>query len=116
MVRQSRKRARLEQQSSSSPLVSLQTILSIAEETQRRLNEGEASFNAGHIICSGIKSTTDTEVNVKSLCLQTNPIKGPPHCVSVAVCEDTGSVKVSMSLLALEILMVMTPYICFRKQ
>ncbi|KAH7933118.1 hypothetical protein HPB49_008398 [Dermacentor silvarum] len=46
--------------------------------TQRCVNEGEAAFNADHIICCGIKSLTDTKVSVKSLCLQTIAIKGRP--------------------------------------
>ncbi|KAH6939606.1 hypothetical protein HPB50_019946 [Hyalomma asiaticum] len=93
VITQSRKRVRLEQQSTSGPLVSLQAILSLANETQRCVNEGEATFNAGHVVCCGIKSSTDTEVSVESLCLQTSAIKGPPHCVNVTVRQDTGSVK-----------------------
>ncbi|KAH6935841.1 hypothetical protein HPB50_010804 [Hyalomma asiaticum] len=93
VITQSRKRVRLEQQSTSGPLVSLQAILSLANETQRCVNEGEATFSAGHVVCCGIKSSTDTEVSVESLCLQTSAIKGPPHCVNVTVRQDTGSVK-----------------------
>ncbi|XP_077498960.1 uncharacterized protein LOC144110029 [Amblyomma americanum] len=73
-------------------------FVALTKETRRCVIEGESTFNAGLIVCCGIKKVTDTVVNVESLCLQTSAMKGPPHCVNVAVCKDTGSVKVSASI------------------
>ncbi|KAL1467594.1 hypothetical protein MTO96_042055 [Rhipicephalus appendiculatus] len=88
-----RKRARLENQAAYGPLVSLSAILDLAKETQRCVVEGEGAFNAGHIICCGIRETTSEAVQVESLCLQTSAIKGPPHTIKVQVCNTTGAVK-----------------------
>lgn len=92
-----RKRARLENQAAYEPLVSLSAILDLAKETQRCVVEGEAAFNAGHIICCGVRETTSAAVQVESLCLQTSAIKGPPHRINVQVCNATGAVNVSIS-------------------
>ncbi|XP_075540038.1 uncharacterized protein LOC142574935 [Dermacentor variabilis] len=88
-----RKRARLQVQAAHGPLVSLSAILDLAKETQRCVVEGEAAFNAGHIICCGIRATTSAAVEVESLCLQTSAVRGPPHTIKVQVCNETGAVK-----------------------
>lgn len=63
-----RKRAHLEERAASEPLVSLEAIFRLGKETQRCVVEGEATFNAGHIVlwynavygygcpCSGVLS------------------------------------------------------------
>ncbi|XP_072142332.1 uncharacterized protein [Dermacentor andersoni] len=90
-----RKRTRLQVQAAHGPLVSLSAILDLAKETQRCVSvEGEAVFNAGHIICCGIRATTSAAVEVESLCLQTSAVRGPPHTIKVQVCNETGAVKV----------------------
>ncbi|KAH6943280.1 hypothetical protein HPB50_018409 [Hyalomma asiaticum] len=88
-----RKRARLEERAASEPLVSLEAIFRLGKETQRCVVEGEATFNAGHIVCCGITQCTDTVVRVQAFCLQTSALKGPPHTVKIDVSKEPCSIR-----------------------
>lgn len=83
MIGTSRKRARLEEKADPGPLVSLQTIFSLADETRRCFVEGEAVYNASHTVFCGIREATDDMLSIEGLCLQPNGVTSQPHCVNV---------------------------------
>lgn len=89
-----RKHARLAQQADLTPVVSLKTIFSLAKVTQKCFSEGEAIYNAGHIVCCGVREATQDVIGIEALCLQTSGLKKPPHRVNVDVHNGTGAVKV----------------------
>lgn len=93
MMEATRKRARLEEKAAAGPLVSLQTIFSLANETRRCFVEGEAIYNASHIVFCGIREATDDMVSIEALCLQSSGVTSQPHCVKVHV-GTAGTIKV----------------------
>ena len=59
------------------------------------MKEGEAVFNAGHILECGVKSKAEDYVEVSGFCAQSSSLRDKPHEVKIVLRKDGFKVECS---------------------
>ena len=75
--------------------VSYGDIFEYVGDKKRCLKEGEAVFNAGHVLACGVKSKSEDIIELSAFCAQSSSLRDKPHELNVVIRKE--GFKVSCS-------------------